>query len=191
MTNKRIVKRFFTTSKEKAFSFMQEKNKVRGKNVWRVAAKIKDRIIFDLDSFDVDNASRVLDYYRDVFGYDFRVIKTYSGYHLISKKKYDDILQWQYDTCRVLYPFLQKEHLQRYIEMVQKFYKDERKKQQIDGLNRTEFIDYLPQKFMDSGLFCGIGNFDMLFAINVIMKGYYCLRISKKDIDDNPIEINL
>ena len=37
---------------------------------------------------------------------------------------------------------------------VQKFYKDERKKQQIEGLNRTEFIDYLPQKFIECGLFC-------------------------------------
>ena len=170
---------------------MNEKNKVKGKNVWRVAVKIKNRVIFDLDNFDVNNASRVIDYYRNVFFYDFKVIKTFSGYHLISKVTYTDSLEWQYDICRVLYPLLERKDLQNYIEKVQKFYKNERKKQQINGLDRTEFIEYLPQKFIESGLFCGIGTFDVLFAINVVMKGYYCLRISKKGIDDKPVEVQI
>lgn len=191
MNQIRTVTRYHTRDKMKAFSFMNEKNKVRQKNVWRVAAKIKNRVIFDIDNLDEANMNDILNYYRNMFFYDFRVIKTFSGYHLISKVKYTDNLEWQYDICRVLYPLLERKDLQSYIEKVQRFYRNERKKQQVEGKNRTEFIDYLPQKFIECGLFCGIGNFDMLFAINVVMKGYYCLRISKKSINDKPEEIQI
>lgn len=191
MTEIRKVTRYHTKFKNVAFNYMNEKNKVKGKNVWRVAIKVKNRIIFDIDDLDEQNIREILKYYQGLFFYGFRVIKTLSGYHLISKVKYTDNLEWQYDVCRVLYPLLERKDIQNYIEKVQKFYKDERKKQQIDGLDRKEFIEYLPQKFIESGLFCGIGNFDMLFAINVIMKDYYCLRISKKAKGDKPVEVEL
>ncbi len=188
----RLVTRYHTIHKRRAFMFMNEKNKIAGKNVWRVAIQIRDRIIFDIDChgftkhdmLDIVNLKRIYNYYSKLFSIDFKIIKTHSGYHLISKFAYKpESVELQYDLCRVLNPLLEPKDLQKYIEAVQKYY--------LEYKDVPDFLDGFPEKFRASGLFCGIGNFDLLFAINVILKGYYCLRISKKSKDDNPKAITI
>ncbi len=187
----RLVTRYHTIHKKKAFLFMNEKNKIAGKNIWRVAIQIPDRIIFDIDchgitkhdALDLLNLKHIHDYYSKLFSINFKVIKTYSGYHLISKFPYLESIDLQYDLCRVLNPLLEKSNIQKYIEAIEKYYKEYK--------DVPDFLDNFPKKFKESGLFCGIGSFDILFAINVILKGYYCLRISKKSKDDNPKEITI
>ncbi len=179
----RLVTRYHTIHKKKAFLFMNKKNKLAGKNIWRVAVQVTNYIFFDIDSLEVTNLTLIKRRYSQIFHYNFRVIETKHGYHLISEKRYTDGLEWQYDICKVLYPLLEKPNLQTYIEAIEKYYKEYK--------DVPDFLDIFPEKFKESGLFCGIGNFDILFAINVILKGYYCLRISKKSRDDNPKEITI
>ncbi len=184
----RKITRYHTEIKEQAFYFMNEKNKLAGKNIWRVAEQRNDRIYFDIDNEDMDNVKAILHYYS-FFG-KLKVIKTYRGYHIVSGI-YTNNIQWQYDTCRVLNPLLVTSNLQKYIEAIQHFYNTEREKQKINGLDKIEFTEYLPVKLKESGLYFGVGEFDLLFSLNVIMKGYYCIRISKKSFVDNPKEITI
>lgn len=180
----RKIVRYHTTNKSKAFWFMNEKNKIAGKNIWRVAKQVDDRLFFDIDTENINNVKLIKNYYEPLFE-ELKVIKTYRGYHLVSRL-YKNNLDWQYDICRVLNPLLETNNLQIYIEEIQRFYNTERKKQKIYGLDRVEFTEYLPEQLKKSGLYFGVGEFDILFALNVIMKGYYCIRISKKAIDDKP-----
>lgn len=188
--NRKVI-RFHTFSMKKAFMFMNEKNKVAQKNIWRVAVQINNRIFFDIDTNILENVIRIREYYEKLFGFRFVLFKTYHGYHLKSFEKYQDKLQWQYDTCRVCNPLLEKENLQKYIVEVHKFYKAQLKEQKVNGYTHDEFIEVVSKRFVESGLYCGVGEFDILFAINVILKGYYCIRISKKAKDDNPYEITI
>lgn len=185
------VVRYHTESKRKAFAFMSEKNKMEGKNVWRVSKSISHHIIFDLDDENIDNLIKVITVYESLFHYHFRIIKTFSGYHLISEKKYDNDLEWQYDTCRVLYPSLEKKDLQRFRDKIGVFVKEENEKQIVFGLNRQEFLDSISKQLKCSGLFCGTGDFDIYFCLSVIQRGKYSLRISKKHINDHPYETNI
>lgn len=189
MVTARTVIRYHTKHKNRAFMFMRNQNKIKGRNTWRVAATINNRVVFDIDNHDINNVKSIIDYYSACLKCHFKAIRTHGGYHIISDR-YDDnnTLQWQYGVCRVLNPLLETENLQKYIEAVQKWYIDERKNQTFNG---DDFLQYYAQKFKRSGLYCGHGNFDILFATNVIMKGYYCLRISKKSVDDNPKEITI
>jgi hypothetical protein len=185
----RKIVRYHTKNKQKAFEFMDAKNTLAKANRWHVAEQRNDRIYFDIDNEDFDNVKLIKAYYEPFFE-ELKVIKTYHGYHLVSRKYDYSVLganiQWQYDTCRVLNPLLDTRDLQKYIEAVQRFYKAERDKQHINGLDKIEFTEYLPKMLKESGLYFGVGEFDILFALNVIMKGYYCIRISKKAIDDKP-----
>lgn len=185
------VVRYHTESKQKAFTFMNEKNKMEGKNVWRVAKSVSHHIIFDLDDENLENLKKVITAYESIFQYHFRIIKSFSGFHLISEKRYDNDLDWQYDTCRVLYPILEKKDLQRFIDKIGAFVKEENERQRVFGLDRKEFLDSISKKFKESGLFCGCGEFDIYFCLSVIQRGKYSLRISKKDIKDYPRETNL
>lgn len=180
----RKVVRYHTTNKVKAFKFMDAKNTLAGKNIWHVAEQVNNKVYFDIDEENIVNVLKVYYYYLRLFG-KLQVIKTYHGYHIITQT-YTDNLQWQYDICRVLNPLLEFNNIVPYITAVQKFYNVEREKQRINGLDKIEFTEYLPKKLKESGLYFGVGDFDLLFALNVIMKGYYCIRISKKAKDDKP-----
>ncbi len=178
------VKRFFTTKKAVAFHFMDEKNKLEKRNVWRVAMCINNRISFDIDIPDKANLELVNMYYSELFNTEFDIHKTESGYHLLSKKNYSDKLLWQYDTCRVINPLLEKDLMQKYIEELIHTAKELIKKQSYLNENRQTFLDFYNDKIRKSGLFLGRGIFDMYFCTHVIAAGYYCIRISKKSKDD-------
>ena len=185
----KTVKRYHTEDEDLAFFFMENMNLKEDKIVWRVAKSVSHYIIFDLDDNDFENLKKVKSAYEKTFGYSFRIIKSFSGYHLISGKRYEDNLEWQYDTCRALYPELERKDLQKYIEAIQKFVKEENEKQQVFGLERQEFLDSIAENLKDSGLWCGTGIFDIYFCLSVIQRGKYSLRISKKGVKDEPREV--
>lgn len=187
--NRKVV-RYHTTDKKKAFLFMNEKNKIANENIWRVAVQINNRLYLDIDNDDMENVKYIKTRYESMIKCRFTAIKTFNGYHLRSNR-YSDALQWQYDTCRILYPLLQKSDMQKYIEALSKFHKEQTLLQKINGLDKNEFLEEMAKNFRNSPLFCGYGIFDIVFAINVILKGFYCIRISKKGIDDKPYMIRL
>jgi len=45
------------------------------------------------------------------------------------------------------------------------------------------------ERFKQSGLFLGTGDFDIYFCLAVIQRGKYSLRISKKGVEDHPREV--
>ena len=199
--------RFQTKDKSRAFALMEElekKEKITFKEVveidgkryrrfvktsWRTSMNFKNRITFDIDDHDEQNLDYVLRYYESLFRTKFSVIFTKHGYHLISKNKYSDNVEWQYNLCRVLFPILEKDNLQKYIMELEKFYAERKEERDQKELSRKELQDLtkeFEQKFKTSGLYCGCGDFEILYAVNVLMRGFYSLRISKKDKKDVP-----
>lgn len=81
--------------------------------------------------------------------------------------------------------------MQKYIDEVNNYYIEKLKKEKVLGQTREEFIEELQKDFPQSSLYCGVGDFDILFAINVVLKGYYCIRISKKAENDKSYEVSL
>ncbi len=204
--------RFQTKDKARAFSLMEEleqkekiifdkiiekdgkKYKRFVKTSWCTSMNFKNRITFDIDSHDLYNLNYILSYYSDVFDTEFNVIKSKHGYHLISKKKYSDAVEWQYNLCRVLFPILNKEDLQKYIIALEIFYakrKEERDQKELSRKELQELTKDFERKFKESGLYCGCGDFEILYAVNVLMRGFYSLRISKKGKNDMPELIQL
>jgi len=182
--------RYFSTNKENAFKFMNEKNKISGRNVWRVGVCINNRTAFDIDNPEVDNIKQILLYYKSVFGYDYKIIKSLHGYHLIGKHQYDNYDNWLFDECRILNPFLERQNMKEYILAVQRFYTAQAKKEK-DNIDKQAFLKIVSDEFKSSNLFFGVGDFDILFSINVLFRGMHCIRISKKCKEDNPEEIFL
>lgn len=185
------VIRYRTIHKKVAFRFMNDKNKLEGKNVWRVAVRVSDMIIFDVDDIeDTQNIKNICEFYKSIFG-DFEVWQTHGGYHIHSKIRYQDDLEWSYDTMRVLNPLLERQHVLKYAVAVKKWYERKLKEEFELKLTKEQFLNNMPKDFTESGLYTGRGNFDILFALNVILKGYYCIRVSKKSENDKPILLTL
>ncbi len=199
--------RFQTKDKGRAFSLMQkmeEKEKIvfdkviekDGKKYrrfvktsWRTSMNFKNKITFDIDSHDETNLKIVLNYYTGLFKTKFIVVKSKHGYHLISEKKYDNDSEWKYNLCRVLFPILEEKEYQKYRYELDKFYKkrkEERDKKEHTRKELQELTKDYEEKFKKSGLYCGCGDFEILYAVNVLMRGFYSLRISKKDKNDKP-----
>ncbi len=179
--------RYFTEHKGVAFKFMDEKNRIEKCNVWRVAIRIDNRICFDIDDLDINNLKTIADFYSNLFNTKFKIIKSLNGYHLISKR-YKDLVQWEYDECRVMYPILEKQYLQHYKDKVRQYCKAENKRERAG--TKEEYLKDFTDKFKASGLYCGVGNFDIYFCMSVLHRGFHCVRISKKSIDDKPIVLN-
>lgn len=185
------VKRYYSSDKRKALYWMNEKNKIaeKGKR-WRVGMKITNRIIFDIDNPEIDNLLMIEKYYSRYYMTTFKCYKTFSGFHLISDKIYNDRTIWLLDVCRMVYPSLEPGNLVKYVDAIHKFYAVEYGRQQKDKLERQTFLDELPKRFKESGLFSGLGDFDILFVLNAIMKERFILRITKKGKNDRPQLIN-
>ena len=200
--------RFQTKDKARAFSLMEEleknekivfdkivekdgkKYKRFVKTSWRTSMNFKNRIVFDIDSHDKYNLNEIIYYYENLFKTKFTVIVTKHGYHLISKKEYLSDFDWKYNLCRVLFPVLKVGDYQKYKYEIDKFYrkrKEERDQKELSRKELQELTKNFEEKFKQSGLYCGCGNFEILFAVNVLMRGFYSLRISKKDKKDNPV----
>ena len=66
------VTRYFSQDKGKAFAFQESLNKAEiptnGKiKKWRVAVRVKDRVIFDIDNHDITNVKSIIQYCRNLF----------------------------------------------------------------------------------------------------------------------------
>lgn len=179
-------KRYHTKYKKRAFWLLNEKNKIAGKNKWRIAAKVKNRIIFDIDDNNIENIKSIKTYYEKLFKIEFILIKTKNGYHIISSIKYNDVNTWLYNVCRVLCPLLLEKDVLDYQIEINKLYNNIYNKN-----GKKEYIQKINTELAQSGLDYHHGNFDLLFAINVIRKGFYCIRISKKSEDDYPIKVEI
>lgn len=186
-----MVKRYHTQNKESAFGFMQYLNKTKAivdNGEWRVVARMKNRIIFDIDNEDINNVKKIVVYYTPLFG-QLKTFKSFKGYHIYGVKKYTVEYTWHYDCCRVLYPLLETKDLITYLGKVNKWYSDKLKEEFELQWDKTTYIENIKKTFPESGLYCGIGDFDIIFALMVIFKGYYCIRISKKGKDDETKEV--
>src|SRR3990172_6939275 len=149
----------------------------------------QDNNKLDIDIPSEKNIKEVTAYYTALFGYNFRIIRTNAGYHLISKKKYTNKAEWLLDECRILNPFVESCNVPEYIQRVKEFYREQSKTKRKEGITKDKFLDELSNGFRKSGLFFAVGIFDILFSKNVLFRGYHCIRISKKSKDDNPEEI--
>jgi len=202
--------RFQTKDKARAFALMEELEKSEKitfdkvierdgkryrrfvKTSWRTSMNFQNRITFDIDDHDEQNLDNVMCFYEKLFDTKFSIIKTKHGYHLISKKKYSSGFDWNYNLCRVLYPILLVEDYQKYRYELDRFYrirKEERDQRELSRKELQELTKDFERKFKQSGLYCGCGDFEILYAVNVLMRGFYSLRISKKDKKDNPVVI--
>lgn len=164
------------------------------KTSWRTSMNFTNRITFDIDNHDVENLKTVLDCYSKLFKTKFTVIKSKHGYHLISEKKYNNDSKWYYDLCRVLFPLLEMGQYRKYRYELDMFYqtrKEERNKKELSRKELQELTKDFENNFKKSGLYCGCGDFEILYAVNVLMRGFYSLRISKKDKKDVPELIKL
>lgn len=189
--------RFATRNKAKAFALMEELDKrsreaVRiedGKQFlteWRVGYVIRDRVIIEIDSHDKENMQKINDYYSNIYQIPFNVIKTMHGYHLIMKQQCKDM--FEYNACRLLYPTLKRGEEQGYREAIYNL--NQKLKKEREGKEFTKYqlqamAKEIPNRLKAEGLFCGVGEFDILHALNGIGREKYVLRISKKSIDDN------
>lgn len=153
--------------------------------------KVRNRIVFDIDSKSEDNLRSIKNYYEKLLQIQFRIFRTNGGYHLFSEKyQPDKKVQLEYDQCRVLQPLLEKPLFCSYIDEIKRWYNEkckEMKCQDKKGRMKDEGI----KEFLESGL-CTYPvsfDFDILFSMNVIRKGYYVIRISKKNENDQPVEV--
>jgi len=202
--------RFQTKDKSRAFALMEELEKSEKitfdkviekdgkryrrfvKTSWRTSMNFQNRISFDIDDHDEQNLDTVLRFYQELFKTKFSVIFTKHGYHLISEKKYFDKSEWRYNLCRVLNPVLEFEDYKKYLHELDVFYELRKKERDTKELSRKELQNLtkdFERKFKESGLYCGCGDFEILYAVNVLMRGFYSLRISKKDKKDNPVVV--
>lgn len=179
--------RYKTSDEKKAFLFMNLKNQEEGKNVWRVGIRVRNRLIFDVDSKSKENLLSIKTYYEKLFRLKFRAFETNGGYHLFSEK-YENQIQLEYDQCRVLNPILEKSLFCSYQYEIKRWYLNKCKECE-DAKGRMKKDGII--EFLNSGLctFPGKFDFDIIFSMNVIRKGYYIIRISKKNEKDNPKEI--
>lgn len=183
--------RFKTNDEKKAFRFMALKNIEEKKNVWRVGIRVKNRLILDIDSKSEENLVSIKTYYEKLLQVKFRAFQTNGGYHLFSEK-YKNNIQLEYDQCRILNPILEKSLFCSYQNELKRWYNEKCKEMNCEdekGRMKEEGI----KSFLASGLctFPEKFDFDILFSMNVIRKGYYVLRISQKKEGDNPEEIFL
>lgn len=196
--NIQAFNRFATRNKAKAFNLkerLEAKPLIReegGKTYiteWRVGRVIRDRIVLDVDSHNRHNLTTIIKLYSNLLGLSFIVLKTENGYHLIAKEKSQNI---KTDMCLVLCPGVCSPT--NYIKAVNNFLqvlKDERGGKNFTRTQLHELALQFPIKFKQTGLFSGYGDFDILHAVNGLIRGKYVLRISKKSKDDKIEEVKV
>jgi hypothetical protein len=195
--------RFATRNKSKGFALMEELDK-RSKEAirtedgkqflteWRVGRVIRDRIVIEIDSLDIENARKVNAFYSNLYQIPFIARKTMHGYHLIQKQGCKDL--FDYNACRLLYPTLKPQETEPYREKLYDFWqklKNERGDKEFTKTQLQNMAKEVPNRLKADGLFCGCGNFDILHALNGIGREKYVLRISKKTPEDTMEEVTL
>jgi len=152
---------------------------------WIVGLVIRDRIVIEIDSRDIENVRKVNSFYTNLYQNPFTVIKTLHGYHLIHKQGCKDT--FDYNACRVLYPILKPQETEAYREKIYKFWQKLKQEREGKEFTKTQLQNRskeIPGKLKESGLFCGCGEFDIVHALNGIGREKYVLRISKKTPGD-------
>jgi len=114
------------------------------------------------------------------------------GFHLIQKQPCKD--EFEYNACRLLYPTLKLGEEQGYREAIYNLYqklKQEREGKEFTKTQLQATAKEVPNRLKAEGLFCGVGDFDIVHALNGIGREKYVLRISKKTPEDNMEVIQL
>lgn len=188
--------RYATRRKDKAFYLLEQLNEESKKHPriegdkqyiqeWRVGRVIRNRIVIDIDSHDKNNLNTILRSYSCLLQLEFITLKTSNGYHLIAKSDSED---WDYDVCQILKPILHREQIPGYINAIKEFFevlKKEREGKEYTKTQLHELALQFPERFKKTGLFSGIGDFDILHQVNALVRRKYVLRISKKNPEDN------
>ncbi len=155
------------------------------KTVWRVGKNYDRQVVIDIDGHDVANLIFVKDFYSVVLKKQFYVVKTLHGYHLIQKEPFKTHEEWVYGNCLLLNPNLKREYVICYVKKVMDFDDSKRIKDTEKGTQKLLGTkeDYI-RDFKASGLWVGVGDFDILYNIRGIYFKKYTLRISKKKPND-------
>ena len=192
--------RFATRRKDKAFYLLEKLNKeslehprIEGDKKyiqeWRVGRVIRNRVVIDVDSHNLNNLNTIQKAYSCLLDLDFVTLKTSNGFHLIAKS---DSENWQYDVCQILKPQIHREQVERYINAIRDFFEVLRFERQGKEYTKTQLHELalqFPDRFKATRLYSGIGDFDILHQVNALVRGKYVLRISKKNPDDIIIQI--
>jgi len=152
--------------KEKPF----KRDNLMVNRVWRVGYSQNNRLVMDIDNHDTNNLNTVRVFYESLFGYKFIVVKTHKGYWLISETTYADKNRWLYDNCRILKPDLLFSEYSQYKE----------KLLSLDNKDHKTNSENIKQ----SGLYSGVGNFDIIFVFINLKRQICTLRVSKKRPDE-------
>jgi len=155
------------------------------KTVWRVGRNYDRQVVIDIDHHDLANLIFVNDFYSTCLNKEFHVIKTLHGYHLIQREPYKNLEDWIFGNCLLLNPNLKMNDLPCYIKKVMVFDDSKRIKDTEKGTQKLMGTkeDYI-RDFKASGLWQGVGDFDILYNIRGIYFKKYTLRISKKKPND-------
>jgi len=187
--------RFATSRKDIAFYLLEKLNKesknhprIEGNKKfiqeWRVGRVIRDRVVIDIDSHDLNNLNTIKKAYSCLLELDFVTLKTSNGFHLIAKS---DSENWQYDVCQILKPQIRRDKVEGYINAIKDFFEILRLEREGKEYTKTQLHELalqFPGRFKATGLFSGIGEFDILHQVNALVRGKYVLRISKKNASD-------
>lgn len=136
--------------------------------VWRVGRTFSNRLVIDVDGADLGNLKDVKEFYENLLNLKFRALKTNKGFWLISERKYDTLLEWKFDHCRILLPGLTKSGMNRFI-------------QRLADLDKDEFGNFRKATESEIRAVCNChGKFDIYFNLLSIKREQSTLRVSKK-----------
>ena len=151
------------------------------KQMYRVGTTFNNILAIDIDNHDLENLKTVKDFYERLLNLKFKVIKTSKGCWLFGNRKYKDVKDFVYAHCKVLNPALDKKDTDNYIKALMALDKD----------NGKEFIPATPEVIKNSGLYSGVGNFDVAFTFLSIKRERSTIRESKKYKDDKIEEVEI
>lgn len=183
------AKAFWMMDNLDKMSVAREANGKRYITKYRVGEVIRDRIVIDIDSHNEANLHNTLHYLKGLYSSDFEVRKTSNGYHIIQKQKYDNREEWLYNACRLLFPDMPKEWQGSYLKKVNNLFdklKKEREGKDFTKIELQALAKEFPKRFKEAGLYkvpAGI-EFDVLHAVNALIREKYVLRISLKNKND-------
>lgn len=135
--------------------------------------KIPTRLLIDIDNHDLENLKEVKTFYEHNLKQKFTVAKTGGGFWLAGNKQYASLEDWEYDNCRLLNPVLQKSDFVEYKKKLIAL--DNSTKKMIIG-SKNEFNKMIK----NSGLYIGVGTFDLMFTLISIKTGRHTIRDSQK-----------
>lgn len=136
---------------------------------------IPTRLLIDIDdkNHNMENLKKVKNFYELLTLQKFTVAKTGGGFWLAGDKVYSSLEDWEYDNCRLLAPNLLRSELGEYKNKLIAL--DKSSKGILIG--KTDGFEDMIKK---SGLYNGIGNFDIMFTVISLKTGRHTIRDSAK-----------